>query len=790
MTISHDSRQLTDRPWQDVTRRPEDRVDSLIKAMTLREKVAQLHGFWAGADPNGPGVAPHQTELDNGHSLGETIPHGLGQLTRAFGTNPVDPAEGAAALARAQRDIAAANRFGIAALVHDECLAGFTAWGATAYPVPLSWGATFDPDVVREMATRIGSGMRAVGVHQGLAPVLDVIRDARWGRVEETIGEDPYLIGTIATAYLQGLQSAGVIATLKHFAGYSASRAGRNLAPVSMGPREFADVVLPPFEMAVVEGGVQSVMHSYAEVDGTPAASNRALLTGLLRDSWGFEGTVVADYFGISFLQILHGVAATLGEAAAKALTAGVDVELPGPNAYVEPLIAEVMSARLDEALVDRALRRVLLQKLSLGLLDKDWSPVPEALGDADLTAGAVLRGTVDLDPPADRALARRIAEEAVVLLKNDRVLPLRDAGSIAVIGPIADDPLAMLGGYSFPAHVGVHHPEVPLGVDVTTLLDALRAEFPSCDVRFARGCDVSGTGTDGFAAAIELAAGADVVVATLGDRSGLFGRGTSGEGCDAESLRLPGVQAELLEVLLDGPSPLVLVVDSGRPYALGTAPARAAAIVQTFFPGEEGAPAVARVLSGAVNPSGRLPVSIPARPDGQPWTYLSQKLALASEVSNVDPTPAYAFGAGLGYTSFRWSDLAVDAAELATDGSVGVEFTVTNTGDRSGVEVVQLYLHDPAASVTRPVVKLLAFVRIEAAPGQARRVRFDVPAAVTSFIGPDLTRIVEPGEIELRLGASSADARLVASVTMVGSSMFLDHTRERHCRVSVANAR
>ena len=401
--------------WQDTARSPAERVAALMAAMTLREKVAQLYGLWVGTDPDGPGVAPHQSELDNGHSFDELIKFGLGQLTRVFGTRPVDAAEGAAALVRAQRQIVAANRFGLPALVHEECLAGFTTWGATAYPVPLSWGATFDPALVREMATRIGAGMRSVGVHQGLAPVLDVVRDARWGRVEETIGEDPYLVGAIATAYVQGLESTGIVATLKHFAGYSASRAGRNLAPVSMGPREFADVILPPFEMAVAEGGVRSVMHSYAEVDGVPAAANRALLTDLLRDTWGFDGTVVADYFGIAFLHLLHGVAETLGEAAAKALTAGVDVELPGPNAYVQPLIDEIEAGRLPESFVDRALRRVLLQKLELGLLDAGWSAVPGAL-----TGDTAERGSVDLDPAADRQLARRIAEQAIVLLKND----------------------------------------------------------------------------------------------------------------------------------------------------------------------------------------------------------------------------------------------------------------------------------------------------------------------------------------------------------------------------------
>jgi beta-xylosidase len=782
----------TDAPWTDAARPAEERVAALIGAMTLREKVAQLYGMWLGADPEGPGVAPHQSELEKGFDLDALLTQGLGQLTRAFGTNPVDPAAGAAALARMQRRIVEANRFGIPALVHEECLAGFTTWKATAYPVPLSWGATFDPDLVREMASRIGASMRSVGVHQGLAPVLDVVRDLRWGRVEETIGEDPYLVGTVATAYVQGLESTGIVATLKHFAGYSASRSGRNLAPVSMGPREFADVILPPFEMAVREGGVRSVMHSYAEVDGVPAAANRELLTGLLRDTWGFDGTVVADYFGIGFLKLLHGVAGTWGDAARLALTAGVDVELPGPKAYLEPLIEEVEAGRIDESLVDLSLTRVLSQKLELGLLDADWDARPLALTEAQLEPGADVTGTVDLDPAADRAIARRIAEEAVVLLKNDGVLPLAAAAALAVVGPASDDPFTMLGCYSFPSHVGAHHPELPLGVEIPTVLDAIRTEFAGSSVVAEPGCSVDGPETDGIAAAVEVARTADVAIVVLGDRAGLFGRGTSGEGCDAADLRLPGVQADLLEAVLDTGTPVVLVVDSGRPYALGTAPQRAAAIVQTFFPGEEGGGAIARVLSGEVNPSGRLPVSVPALPGGQPWTYLSQTLALRSEVSNLDPTPAYPFGAGIGYTSFAWSDLTVDGAAQAApssmpvDGEVTVGLTVRNTGERAGTEIVQLYLHDPVAEVTRPVVKLIGFARVPLEAGASATVSFRVPADVTSFVGRDLARIVEPGVIELRLGASSGDIRLTAEVELTGTRRVVDHTRALHCAVTI----
>ena len=816
----------TDLPvWSDPSVGTATRVKALMAEMTLREKVAQLFGVWVGASAEGGEVAPHQHDMEDGVDLDAILPDGLGQLTRPFGTHPVDPALGALSLLRTQERVRSANRFGIPALAHEECLAGFAAWGATAYPVPLSWGATFDPALVRRMATRIGQDMRSVGVHQGLAPVLDVVRDARWGRVEETIGEDPYLVGTVATAYVQGLESAGIVATLKHFAGYSASRGGRNHAPVSMGARERADVILPPFEMAVREGGVRSVMHAYTDTDGIPSAADRELLTGLLRDTWGFEGTVVADYFGIAFLKIMHGVAGDWAEAAAAALAAGVDVELPTVKTFGEPLVAALEAGDVDVALVDRALERVLRQKIDLGLLDTDWDPVPAVLHDvpADVLAGVpagrddaavgALRGTVDLDGPANRALAREVAEQAVVLLANDGVLPLGpDVRRVALVGPTAEDPLAVLGCYSFPAHVGLAHPEVPLGLSLPTLAESLCTELPGVTVDVLPAITLDGTADPsstgavstaevaasdaaGIAAAVELAREADVVVVALGDRAGLFGRGTSGEGCDVESLRLPGAQQDLLDALLATGRPVVATILSGRPYALGAAAAPApgdpgaAAIVQAFFAGEEGTPAVAGVLSGRVAPSGRLPVSVPGTEGAQPTSYLAATLAQATDVSNIDPTAAFAFGHGLTYTSFDWSDLELSSATAPTDGALEASFVVRNTGGRDGVEVVQLYAHDPVASVVRPVQRLVGYVRVPLAAGASARVRATVPADVLSFTGRDGRRIVEPGAIELRFGASSADVRLVAPVSLVGDVRVVDHTRELHAPLVVGEA-
>ena len=747
---------MPDAPWRDRSLPVDARVAARIAEMTLDEKLAQLVGVWVGASDDGGGdVAPHQHDLSDDVDLDALLPSGLGQLTRPFGTAPVDAAVGALSLARTQERIVAANRFGIPAIAHEECLAGFAAWGATAYPVPLSWGATFDPALVERMSRRIGEDLRSVGVHQGLAPVLDVVRDARWGRVEETIGEDPYLVSTVGTAYVRGLEQSGVVSTLKHFVGYSASRAGRNLAPVSVGPREVADVLLPPFEMAVREGGARSVMNAYTDLDGVPSAADRTLLTELLRETWGFDGTVVADYFAVAFLKLLHGTSATWAEAAGAALEAGIDVELPTVKAFGAPLRLAVEAGAVDEALIDLALERVLRQKAELGLLDADWSAVPPALAGADLASPEGLRGTVDLDSAANRAVAAQLADEAIVLVANDGTLPLAVPRRIAVIGPNADDPYAMLGCYSFPAHVVTQHPGVEMGLRIPTVLEALRAEFPDAEIVHAPGTSVDGGETHGLADAASLAASADVAILALGDRAGLFGRGTSGEGCDAESLDLPGAQQQLVDLVLETGTPTVLVLLAGRPYALGRAVGEAAAIVEAFFAGEEGGPAIVGVLSGRVNPSGRLPVSIPATPGTQPTTYLAAPLARASDVSNVDPTAAFAFGHGLGYAAFEWESFEGGEAETSTDGAVTVRVRVRNGGARPGAEVVQLYLHDPVASVVRPVQRLIGFARLELGPGEAADVSFTVHADLASFTGRDGRRIVEPGDLVLSAGRS-----------------------------------
>lgn len=755
------------------------RVEALLDQMTLEEKQAQLVGFWV--DQGDEVVAPLAGEKKSSTRYEEASADGIGHLTRVYGTRPVDPIERAQWLWAEQARLQRETRLGIPAIVHEECLTGLAAWKAATFPTPLAWGASFDPELVEEVGAAIGASMRALGIHQGLAPVLDVIRDPRWGRVDECIAEDPLVVGTIGTAYVKGLQSTGVHATLKHFIGYSASRAGRNHAPVHAGPREIEDVLLPPFEMALREGGARSVMNSYTDIDGVPVGADPRYLTGVLRERWGFDGVVVSDYFAVDFLRSMHRVAADSADAARLALVAGIDVELPSPDAYTT-LAEQVRDGRLPEAVLDRAVARVLSQKEELGLLDADFL-VPPA--------------SVELDSPAHRTLAQRLAEESIVLLSNDGLLPLTPStgARIAVIGPNADSSEALMGCYSFVNHVLAHHPGVPAGIALPTVLDSLREGFPDAVITHAAGADVESADRSGIAAAVSDAAAADVAIVVVGDRAGLFGRGTVGEGNDVESLELPGIQRELVKAVVATGTPVILIAMTGRPYALdwalpsragavGTmvglgavnsaAPssttvaaeivARPAAVLQTFFPGEEGGPALVNVLAGKVSPSGRLPVSLPRAAGAQPYSYLHPVLGGRADVTSADPTPVRPFGFGLSYTTFAHADLAVSR----TDDALRASVLVRNTGDRAGSDVVQLYAHDEVASVTRPVAQLIGFRRVLLDPGAEEHVTFDVPLDRLAFTGIDGIRRVEPGRFRLWVGSACDDEETVATFEVV----------------------
>ncbi len=760
--------------WNDTSRSVSERARALLAALTTAEKAAQLGSYWARPVRTSVGgeVAPMESVFSTSE-LDEVAADGLGHLTRVFGTEPVEVADGVARVRAAQRRVVELNRLAIPAIVHEECLTGFTTYHATVYPAAIAWGATFDPPLVFEMAQAIGEDLRAVGVHQGLSPLLDVVRDYRWGRVEETIGEDPYVVGMIGTAYVQGLQRAGVAATLKHFVGYSASRAGRNHAPVPMGRRELEDVMLPSFEMAVRLGGAESVMNSYSDIDNVPVAASYDLLTHVLRERWGFSGTVVSDYGAIGFLHLMHHVAADLPDAGRLALRAGLDVELPQTVAYAT-LAEDVAEGRLEAAVLDRAVLRVLEQKIRHGLLDPDWNP--EAQGDPHR----------DLDSARNRDIARRLAEGSVALLANDGILPLA-APTVALVGPVAAEPRSFMGCYAFPNHVLGRYEYGGVGLEVDSLAERLAAELPGCRVVSAPGVPFLAEDRSQLDAAVEAARQADIAVVAVGDLAGLFGTGTSGEGCDSEDLDLPGLQGELVEAVLATGTPTVLLLVSGRPYALGAYAGRCQALVSAFMPGVEGAAAIAGVLSGRLNPSGHLPVAIPTGRGGQPGTYLAAPLGWFTEgVSNLDSRPLYPFGHGLSYTTFELADLTLAEPEVDVAGSVRLTLRVTNTGPRAGAEVVQLYASDPVASVVRPVKQLVGFAKVALEAGESAELEVFLHTDLFSFTGLDYARIVEPGEVVLSAGTSSEDRPLQATVRLTGPTRVVGEGRVLTSEVTV----
>jgi beta-glucosidase len=749
---------MTTPAYRDPSLPAEDRVADLLGRMSLEEKVAQMSSVWLSSG------------LDGKHrDLGEVesaMRQGIGQVTRVVGSAPIGPAEGAALANRLQRFLVEETRLGVPAIVHEECLAGLMACEATAFPQAIGLASTFDPDLIARVTGVIRRQTRSVGAQQGLAPVLDVARDPRWGRIEETFGEDPYLVARIGAAYVRGLQgddpSSGVMATLKHFAGYSFGEGGRNLAPAHVGPRELRDAYLFPFEVAVREAGAASVMNAYQEIDGIPVAASRELLTGILRGEWGFEGLVVADYYSIDFLRILHRVAEDEGEAARLALRAGIDVELPDRKCYDEPLVSAVRDGRIAEQDVDAVVRRVLTWKVRLGLFERPYVDPEEAAN--------------GFDTDEDRSVALEVARRSIVLLRNTGdLLPLdRPLRSIAVIGPNADHAPALFGDYSMTNHLRIDEPTVP----APTLLDAVRALAPSgVSIRTARGCEVEGGSRGGFEEAVRAARESDVAIVVIGDRSGALVRGTVGEHRDSDTLELPGLQDDLVRAVHGTGTPVVVVLLNGRPYATGWIAENVPAVVEAWFPGEEGGRAVAEVLFGRCNPSGKLPVTVPRRGGQAPIPYNTKFLSRKDYVDSAI-APLFPFGHGLSYTRFEYDGLAVEPDSLSPDGTVEIRCRVSNAGERAGTEVVQLYVKDPVASCTRPVQELKGFYRVSLEPGATKTVCFSLPTDLLAFHDADLRLVVEPGDFEVRVGASSEDIRLRGSFRVVGDVRVIEGQR------------
>ncbi len=732
-----------------------DRVEQILERMTLTEKAAQLGSVNADA------LFDERGRLDE-TALDEHLSNGIGHLTRLGGEGGLSPQTAAERTNDIQGYLQEETRLGIPAIPHEECLSGYMGPEGTTFPQMIGVASTWSPDLLAEITDSIRSQLEAIGTAHALSPVLDVARDLRWGRVEETFGEDPYLVASMACSYVDGLQNDGdgISATLKHFAGHSVGAGGKNRSSVSLGRRELRETHLFPFEAAVRTANAESVMNAYHDIDGVPCASDHWLLTDVLRGEWGFEGTVVSDYYSVEFLRSEHGVAADRQEAGITALEAGIDVELPYTDCYGEHLSAAVEEGQLDEETIDRAVRRVLRMKARKGLLD-DASVDPKTASDPFGTAAT--------------ELTARAARESMTLLKNeDDLLPLgEELDTLAVVGPKADDPQELMGDYAYPAH----YPEEEIDFEATTPLDAVRVRSDDCgfEVRYERGCTTTGHDTDGIDRAVDAVTDADVAVAFVGARSAVdFSDAegdddrpsvpTSGEGCDVVDLGLPGVQQELVERCHETDTPLIVVVVSGKPHSIEWIAERVPAVFQAWLPGEQGGEGVASVLFGEHNPSGHLPVSIPRTVGQLPIHYSRKPNTATEEYVYTGSDPLYVFGHGLSYTDFEYGDLSLSTDELPPTGTVTAEITVANTGDRSGHDVVQLYASAQNPDQARPVQELVGFERVHIDAGEAKRVRFEVDASQLAYHDRNLDLAVEAGPYEFRVGHSAADIVTSAS--------------------------
>ena len=767
---------LADALYRDASASVADRVADLLGRMTLTEKVAQMTGVWNDKDttlidPETGAFDPEKARAAYGHG------RGLGQVGRPSdaGATLEAPERGHGARSHAeltnaiQRFFVEESRLGIPVFFHEECLHGLAAPEATSFPQPIGLAATFDPELVERLYALAAREARTRGTHQALTPVVDVARDPRWGRVEETFGEDPYLVGRMGAAAVRGFQGDAtfhdrehVVATLKHFAAHGQPEGGMNCAPVNVSERELREVFLRPFRVAIQEEGCLSVMASYNEIDGVPSHANAWLLRDVLRGEWGFRGTVVSDYYALWELHDRpdthgHHVAADAREAARLAVRAGVNLDLPEPDAYAGHLAALVADGELAEADVDALVAPLLRLKFQMGLFDDPYV-------DPELAAEAAATGEA-------RALARRAAQRSITLLKNDPgpggapVLPLdADAlGAVAVIGPNADR--SLLGGYSgtppvdvsvldgIRAHVGdraavVHAEGCRITVGGSWNRDAVELPDPEADRRQ-------------IAEAVAVAEGADVVVLALGGNEQTsreaWGRTHMG---DRTGLELLGRQRELAEAVLATGTPVVVLLFNGRPLAIPELAEAAPAICECFYLGQEAGHAVADVLFGAASPGGKLPISVP-RSAGHLPAYYNHKPSARRGYLFDDAAPLFPFGFGLSYTTFKVSDVRVEAPEIAAGEATRVLATVTNTGGRAGSEVVQLYVRDLVSSVTRPVKELKGFARVDLEPGETRTVEFAVGPDALAFWRLDKTYGVEPGDFALMVGTSSRDRDL-----------------------------
>lgn len=764
-------------------------LDALLAELTLDEKLAQVASCWMHELQTGRDLDPVR--------LQRKLRHGIGQITRVGGDSALEPAASARAANAIQKFLRESTRLGIPAIVHEECCSGAMVLGGTMYPQMLGLAGTFQPDLAEAMTTAIRKQLRAIGAHQGLAPVLDVARDARWGRCEETFGEDPLLVSHFGMAYVRGLQGGdlreGVMATGKHFVGHSLSQGGLNCGPVHMGIRDLFDIYLAPFQAAIRDAGLASIMNAYPELDGEVVATSRRILTDLLRDTLGFDGLVVSDYEAVTMIHTYHRATANSSTAAKLALQAGIDVELPTVGYFGNPLLAALEAGEISLSTLDLAVRRHLEKKVALGLFENPYVDEDKVI---EL-----------FETSENRALARHIARQSMVLLKNDGLLPLRkDLETLAVIGPNADSERNLLGDYSYAAVLELSkssaseespwadvRPELlaPHAIHVPTIRDSIQALVsPQTKVLYARGCNNHLDERTGFPEAVAAADQAEVVILILGDKSGLVRDCTTGETRDSSDILLPGAQAKLVEAILATGKPVAVVLVSGRPLAVPLLHEKANAILEAWLPGEEGGLAVAQTLFGDNNPGGKLAMTFPRSAGQIPIFYNSKPSGMRSnwyvDYINEPVTPLYPFGHGLSYTTFEYADLWLDRQEATAGESIAIRCSIRNTGAARGEEVVQLYVCDTYASLPRPVKELKGYTRLALEPGETRTITFHLPVDMLAFYDDTQNLILEPGSIVIMLGSSSEDIRLRESLEIVGPKRMAVANRLFQCPVDV----
>ncbi|MBT1280218.1 glycoside hydrolase family 3 N-terminal domain-containing protein [Thermoanaerobacter sp. CM-CNRG TB177] len=755
----------------------EKKVENLLAQMTIEEKIAQLSGIWVYE------ILDDMMKFSY-EKANRLMTHGIGQITRLGGASNLSPQETVKIANQIQKYLVENTRLGIPALIHEESCSGYMAKGATIFPQTIGVASTWNPKLVEKMASVIREQMKAVGARQALAPLLDVTRDPRWGRTEETFGEDPYLVMHMGVSYIRGLQTEnlkeGVIATGKHFVGYGNSEGGMNWAPAHIPMRELYEIFLYPFEAAVKEAKLGSIMPGYHELDGIPCHKSKQLLTDILRKNWGFDGIVVSDYFAINQLYEYHRLASNKKEAAKLALEAGVDVELPSTDCYGLPIKELIEQGDIDIDFVNDAVRRILKAKFLLGLFENPY--VDEK------------RVVEIFDTQEQRQLAYKIAQESIVLLKNEsNLLPLKkDLQSIAVIGPNADNIRNMIGDYAYPCHIesllemrekdNVFNTPLPEGLEakdiyvpIVSVLQGIKEKVsPKTKVIYAKGCDVISDDTAGFNKAVEIAKQADVAIVVVGDRAGLTDGCTSGESRDRADLNLPGVQEQLVKAIYETGTPVVVVLINGRPMSISWLAEKIPAIIEAWLPGEEGGRAIADVIFGDYNPGGKLPISIPCSVGQLPVYYYHKpsggRTNWKGDYVESSTKPLYPFGYGLSYTEFLYSNLNISNPKVSTqEGIIEISVDVKNIGKVKGDEVVQLYIHREFLSVTRPVKELKGFKRITLDVGEQKTVIFQLSSEQLGFYNEEMEYVVEPGRVEVMIGSSSEDIRLFGSFEIVG---------------------